>query len=61
MATSCDVSVDLEPTDDERPQASEINKEVTSIRVDVGRHTGFTSVTEYAVPGGWPDVPAEST
>jgi hypothetical protein len=48
--------MDVDPTNDERPQASEVNQELTSILVDVGRGMGFAAVTEYAVPGGRLDV-----
>ena len=41
---------------DDRPGASEINRELTQILVDVGRRMGLTTVTEYAVPGGRLDV-----
>ncbi|MDP8927636.1 MAG: hypothetical protein M3O70_03420 [Actinomycetota bacterium] len=48
--------MDLEPTGGERPQASEVNEELTGILVEVGHRMGFTAVTEYAVPGGRLDV-----
>jgi len=41
---------------DDRPVASGINRELTQILVDVGRRMGFTTVTEYSVPGGRLDV-----
>lgn len=40
----------------EQPAASDINRELTPILVDVGRLMGFATVTEYAVPGGRRDV-----
>lgn len=45
-----------EPIGDDRPQAAEVNRELTGILVDVGRRMGFAAVTEYAVPGGRLDV-----
>lgn len=41
---------------DEQPAASEVNRELTKTLVEVGRRMGFTTVTEYAVPGGRLDV-----
>lgn len=41
---------------DEQRAASEVNRELTQTLVDVGRRMGFTTVTEYAVPGGRLDV-----
>lgn len=41
---------------DDGPGASEVNRELTGILVDVGKRMGFTTVTEYAVPGGRVDV-----
>lgn len=41
---------------DERPAASELNRELTQILMDVGKRMAFTAVTEYAVPGGRLDV-----
>lgn len=41
---------------DEQPLASEVNRELTQTLVEVGSRMGFTSVTEYAVPGGRLDV-----
>jgi hypothetical protein len=41
---------------DEQPGASGVNRELTQILVEVGGRMGFTTVTEYAVPGGRLDV-----
>ncbi len=41
---------------DGQPAASEVNRELTQTLVDVGRRMGFTTATEYAVPGGRLDV-----
>lgn len=41
---------------DDRPGASDVNRELTQILIDVGAGMGFTTVTEYAVPGGRLDV-----
>jgi len=40
----------------EQPAASDVNRELTQTLVDVGRRMEFTTVTEYAVPGGRLDV-----
>lgn len=41
---------------DEQTAASDVNRELTQALVEVGRRMGFTTVTEYAVPGGRLDV-----
>lgn len=42
--------------DGSEPSASEVNRELTGVLVEVGRRMGFTAVTEYGVPGGRIDV-----
>ncbi len=49
----------MEPDDHlerDGPGASQVNRELTDILVDEGKRMGFTTVTEYAVPGGRLDV-----
>lgn len=45
-----------EGDDGSEQSASEVNRELTDVLVEVGQRMGFTAVTEYAVPGGRLDV-----
>lgn len=38
------------------PDASTVNRELTGVLIDVGKRMGFTTASEYAVPGGRLDV-----